>query len=278
MAAGMRSPRSVVVVAFVGAFGVGAANCADFGSPSDGPNDGGGTADSVKSDGAERSDGSDDGGVVEVVDGSLGEDALKDPDLLGAWNFDGTGEVAVDISGHGNDAVLVAGATQEPGGVRGGALVTHGLDRARVDKLSGTAFPGSGTLTLYIRYVAVSGATGDIIDGFENGRPHLFLRQLPSSNLFQAAFQRGGDGGAYSWELQFAVPADKWTPIALTWDEASSRGVIYVNGSEFESRAYELDFSPTGQLLLFGKTFIGQIDEVRLYKRVLGRTEIARIH
>jgi hypothetical protein len=74
------------------------------------------------------------------------------------------------------------------------------------------------------------------------------------------------------------LAANTWTHLAATYDGATLR--LYVNGSQVGSRAVSgALLASTGALRIggnsiWGEYFQGRIDEVRIYNRALGLTEI----
>ena len=258
------------------------AGCVDLASLGNGPPSDGGIPDANATDAANVGD-----SAGQTPDADAGPDGAAnadggdggDPDLVAAWDFDGTGDVVPDITGHGYDGSLVGGATQEPGGIRGGALVLDGLELMRVDSLSNANFIASGTLSFWVRIDApVTGPFQYVIDSHDEDRAHFFIRRLQDGGPFQAAFQAGDGAQQYAWiPATFNVPLATWKAVAITWSASDSKGGLYFDKKLIERPAYLKAFVPTQQLFVFGKDFVGRIDEVRLWKRVLSDAEIAAL-
>jgi hypothetical protein len=265
----------LVVVACTGA----GASCVDLDSLGNGPPRDGGitTSDDAPSD-APPTNPTEGGSDGATTDGDARSDAGADPDLLGAWDFDGTGDTAPDVTGNGHDGSLVGVATQEPGGIRGGSLVLHGLDLLRIDSLSAAAFPKSGTLALWVRVDApVTGPIQYVVDSHDPDRPHFFLRRLQDGGSWQAAMQDGDGGQPYVWFAAFPIPSASWVAVALTWSETDSKAVLFVDKKLYVMGNYSVPFAPTEQSFVFGRDFVGRFDEIRLWKRVLTAAEIAAL-
>lgn len=194
-------------------------------------------------------------------------------DLIGSWDFDRSGDVAPDGTGHGHDANLVGGATQDPGGVRGGALVLHGLDRAHITSLSGGNFPRSGTLALWFRYT--SGA-GGIFDDHDQTRNHIFVRKTAPNDAVQIALQLEKTT-EYAWVATFNSPAGVWLHVALTWNESARHAALYLGGKLLTENDYLTPFAPSEQAMVFGSEIACAVDEVRLYSRALTAAEITTL-
>ena len=63
-----------------------------------------------------------------------------------------------------------------------------------------------------------------------------------------------------------------WQHIALTYD--GNIMTLFANGSEIASQPYTEQINRNSNNLLFGSIFIGKIDEVAIYDRVLLKDEI----
>lgn len=214
------------------------------------------------------------GGLEPKGDG--GSVSMPVDGLVGAWGFDGTGNVADDLSGNGHPAELAAGATQEAdAGVRGGALVLHGLDNAKVPSLETSAFPRTGTIVLWLRYEAESPAGFSVFDNFDAARMHLFVRQKPrSEGTLQVGFQVTPDNEQYAWESSFSSVAAAWVHIAVAWDQVAQRAKLWVNGVSLRDAGFERPFNTDDQQFVLGDKLTGAIDEVRIFRRVLSDAEV----
>jgi hypothetical protein len=199
--------------------------------------------------------------------------------LVGAWDFEGTGNVAVDLGEHTHPADLAGGATQEAGaGIHGGGLVLHGLDNARVPTLERGNFPPTGTMALWLRYTGTSPAGFGVFDSYDVTRNHFFIRQRPASQggqgQLQVAFQPSPETGDYVWQNPVSVVVATWIHIAVTWDMAGQRAALWVNGALLHDAAFEPAFTLSDQQVVLGDGLTGAIDEVRIYKVVLSEPEI----
>jgi hypothetical protein len=199
--------------------------------------------------------------------------------LVGAWDFEGTGNVAEDSSGNGHPMELAGQATQDAdAGVHGGALVLRGRDNASVPSLDAGAFPRTGTMTLWLRYAAETPAGFGVFDNFDTTRSHLFLRQRPNTQgTVQVAFQLSPDTGDYAWENTFSTTPATWIHIAVAWDEPGKRAALWLNGHSLHDAAFAAGFTFGEQRFLLGDNLTGAIDEVRLYRVVLSDAEIKAI-
>jgi hypothetical protein len=203
-----------------------------------------------------------------------------DPALVGEWLFDEIGAgTARDTSGKGRDARLTMSATLAPGGVRGGALtVTGGGDSAIVDALEGTAFPASGTLSLHVRYTfdPADGVNRSVFDSYDVAREHLFLRRANGdTKTLQYALQPATS--TYSAVLDFTLEPRTWAHVVMTWDAKLEVQVLYIDGREKGRFQYQKPFTPKAQRFVLGVDWVGQIDEVRLWDRVIEPIEVSKL-
>lgn len=219
-------------------------------------------------------------GPADAADG--GADAAIDPSLVGWWTFDETGgSLVFDKSGHGND-MIVAGVTFAPTrGKYGGAGVFATGSFGLVDTLGGAAFPLSGTLSMWLSHALPD--TGDtyntrgVFDTWDKSRSHVFIRRYTADppGMLQLAVQPQSTTGDYAWVEAITLPRDTWTHVVFAWDSATDQAALWVNGALVNKAAYSKypGTKPTQQELRIGKDFIGAIDEVRLYARVLTSAE-----
>jgi len=208
--------------------------------------------------------------------------APSDPTLVAYWAFDETsGVVAHDSSGNGHDAMLTGGAHFDDGGAKNNCVrVGGGGDQVAVASLDGP-FPTSGTFSIWFRDDVPATGTDDqqLLDGWDKTRAHVFARHVAgeAANVFQVALQPVTTAGDYAYATEFTVTTSTWTHLVVTWDAGAKLGAVYVDGTAVQSSAYLEDFIPTQEVVRFGQSLSGAIDEVRLYSRVLSGAEIASL-
>jgi concanavalin A-like lectin/glucanase superfamily protein len=195
--------------------------------------------------------------------------------LVAAYAFDeGSGSTVGDSSGNGNHG-SVSGATWTSSSRYGRALV----------------FDGSNDV------VVVSDSSSlDLVDGMTleawvyptrplSGWKAILQKEVDAWFLdANTGGDRVGTGGTFDGlcctvaEGPSALVPNQWTHVAGTWDGATLR--LYLNGVEVASEAHagplEVNDLP---LRIGGNTygsefFPGRIDEVRIYGRALGASEI----
>jgi len=188
-------------------------------------------------------------------------------ELVGWWRFDeGSGTVAYDTSGNGNDGTF-NGNPQWVSGFIGGALEFDGVDDyVAIGDLDLT---GSFTLTFWMRPSLLPGEWHSVVM-----KEYDYGFEFDGTNLLGRVGNGAGGWGA-TVSTTISTPAI-WYHAALTW-----------NGSDLE---IFIDASSVGQNtgthvsnnnpLLFGswntssEFFNGTIDDVRIYDHVLSGVEV----
>jgi hypothetical protein len=194
--------------------------------------------------------------------------------LVGYWNFDeGSGNVAHDTSGNGNDGTIT-GATWTTGKVGSGALSFNGVDGKVTIPGNASLNPSEITISFWINVKAApSNNNGSIID--KNGTSGYRIR-CGGYNPCQPQFVFNGSTQASGVNLSL----NTWAHIAVVGSSSGSR--MYVNGV-----AGNLDPDPYVASASAGNLLIGAgpsnninevLDDVRLYNRALTPAEILDIY
>lgn len=200
-------------------------------------------------------------------------------DLIGYWKFDeGTGDIAYDASGYGNDGTLIYNPTWSDG-ISGGALDFDGVDdhvavskNAVVGLTHGTVsawvYPNELTSDNWFFAYAMDSYKGVALCADYSGRVCGQLNQ--------------GSGDVIRGNTPGLVKVGEWNYLTMTWN--SSQAKLYVNGipdKEVANSGYPQDYNSS---LLFGAdsfvrdyfSFNGKIDEVKIYSRALSSEEICK--
>jgi len=214
-----------------------------------------------------------------------------DPGLVGWWKLD---DNATDSSGNGHDGVLY-GDPQWVAGKIGGALEFDGVDD-RVE-MPGTSaaegFPAlEGEVTWTVWFKTPGGALNPIMIQDPPGAAHVSGNRslnVESSGMVRV---RGNSVAALnSYNSNAAVNDDQWHHVAVTI-AFETNGVndtmkLYIDGDL--SKGYEIDVvdinsrsaSAADFIIVLGyngtNAFTGQIDDVRVYSRVLTEDEIKQV-
>lgn len=206
-------------------------------------------------------------------------DAALDPSLLAYWTFD-HGPTTLQRDETNRYDLNTTGATIDPtGGVRGGAIVFAGSTGPQVDALSGVSFPKKGTLAMWFTHNFPDADTSSqaLFDDWDDERSHLFFRRIGSDapGRIQVALQPKVTSSSYAWAFGFDVQKGVWAHAILTWDSTARIAALYVDGTARKVAGFGTgeNFDPSDQQFRLSAGWVGAIDEVRLYDRVLPEVE-----
>ena len=201
---------------------------------------------------------------------------LARADLVGHWKLDeGSGDVAHDSSGNGNDGNLV-GNPQWVAGKIGGALEFDGtgsiVDIPYVPEMT----PADGATIS--AWVFPTDSTRSCIVGQFEGYGMALMDGLQLKSVYW-----GGD-----WVLgDVTIPEQEWSHLAMTWDVANSQRTVFLNGEIVGEQgdavipAVQNNFGIglwVGWPAAWGDdAFMGTIDDARLYDHVLTEDEVAAV-
>ncbi|MBN1804046.1 MAG: hypothetical protein JW837_02225 [Sedimentisphaerales bacterium] len=213
---------------------------------------------------------------------TIPEIPIVDPSFVGWWKLDaGKGQRAVDWSGHDMHGSL-ENEPQWSEGFDGVGIEFNGLNFIDLSTTD-AADSNEGTVCAWIKTTQVDigmifyGTSGTSGDGFgDNDELHLNI--MGGGNI--EFYIEGGDNDV---NPEGPVVSDNtWHHITATWD-INSDVKLYVDGGDPVSAAHTgnaFNLSGTirlGQPITRSRSFVGLIDDVRLYNRVLSVDEIALI-
>ncbi len=196
---------------------------------------------------------------------------ITDPNLIGWWTFDeGTGNTAVDFSGHGNDGTL-GGDPQWVEGAIGGALDLNG-DYVSIDGVVDDITSNDITVSAWIKTT-------------QAGEGNVFASNTDSSHEFLFGVSGGNPyiDAPDSQQFPPAINDDQWH--MLTYVRSGSRGYIYVDGIQrgtFSSGNFDItnetrwsigqewDSAPSD-------FYIGMVDDARFYKVALTAEQVKEL-
>ena len=190
------------------------------------------------------------------------------------WTLDdGSGSTAVDSAG-GHDGTLTSGPTWTSDGVRDGALLFDGIDDHIVvphdDSLSITE---ALSISAWARVDSAFLGTNRIISKERPGMNDNFWLSVQGDQLWM------GIGGEF-FSPGIALPSNEWFHVVGMYDSVAGEVRIYLNGFEALAQATSTTLTPNTDELIIGanwesgKFFDGALDDVRIYDRVLGESEI----
>lgn len=213
-------------------------------------------------------------------------------DLVGYWKFEeGTGTIAYDSSGYGNNGTLMNGPTWVNGlSSLGKALQFDGADdyikiddsetisspcSTRAITVTAWVKPDTGIFEGFARVVAAhwTNLSGTCPSGDGS---NAWLLEARQDRKFHSVIGQG-DGITYI-DMPSKTPLQEgvWQHLAFTWD--GSIITFYFNGVADTSASYTGNMTNSSCEMQIGKTDIwywkGLLDEVKLYNRSLSREEI----
>jgi hypothetical protein len=192
---------------------------------------------------------------------------------VAVYGFDeGTGTIAVDTSGNGNNGTVNVGSWTKTGKF-GGALSFNGTsssvtvnDSASLDLSVGmtleawvnpTVLNAQLWMNVIIKPLAAPGSVDFVLQGSS------ITTQLPSTAISTTLTNLSGTS---------LLPLNTWSHLAATYDGATMR--LYVNGVQVASAAQTGPIGASSQPLTIGSNWSGLIDELRIYNRALTASQI----
>ncbi|MFA5103197.1 MAG: LamG domain-containing protein, partial [Candidatus Thermoplasmatota archaeon] len=231
--------------------------------------------------------------ITTFISGIITDTAVKaDPieGLIGYWSFDeGTGSVAYDSSGCGNDGVII-GATWTTG-KRGSALeITHteyvGNIPAKYDDTITNAF----TVVAWVKWYGLPSYNHGsyFFDG--RGNPYLgegFLLYISFQST--VGFWLNDVDMSSNIFSNYVVPIDSWVHVAAVYNDSSDLSCIYINGHLDNTKTITETYTKSNHYPAIGTNhwapgdgqwapINGVEDEVRLYNRALNASEILALY
>lgn len=209
--------------------------------------------------------------------------------LVGYWPFDeGSGQLAVDASGNGNDGTLLGVGLAWEAGQLNGALTFPDGAYVRVEpsaSIDSIAQNDELTMAAWVWLDRSVGWQTVLSQQFEGSSDETFSLTTRASQVV-AIINRGNVKECYG---PSPVALRQWVHLASTFDGTTAR--LYVNGVEDCSFLPDLkDVPVSGNPLLIGANvnlitvdqtvnefMIGKLDEVVLYNRALSATEIGKL-
>ena len=196
--------------------------------------------------------------------------------LVGHWALDeGSGGIAADASGYGNQGTL-QGDPQWTDGFIGGALSFNGTSDY-VDCGSGASLNINEKITMaaWVKIDQFQDWDGIITKGISQG-PYAMQMWGDGSLRFAANWEApAGAVGTGTWNSNAKMTAGEWVHAVTTYDGSTIR--FYINGQKDSLEvAQNLTFGTVSESLTLGcdfpggdEYFDGAMDDVRIYDRAL---------
>jgi len=210
-------------------------------------------------------------------------------ELIGYWPFEeGQGTETADITGNGNDGTINGNVEWVPGYMGDGVRFDTAGERIVIGPLDPSTGTNAMTLAAWINWegqdhtIAHQGIIGKRLGWDPGTGVKWFWETTPAGDLVFRADNAGGGTGLW-WGNGILVPyANEWTHVALTWDDGPA--VEYINAEEVETGNITFRDSADATPMTIGcvgstnnETFVGTIDEVRIYNHALTQAEIQTI-
>jgi len=180
-----------------------------------------------------------------------------------------SGTIAADSSGNGNNGTLVNGPVWTTGKI-GGALSFDGVDD--YVKVLNISLPGAMTIAFWVNTPSSGAGTWRAIIGADSNDKAIFVSNAEKLMVV--------DNPTVVVTSVTSVPAGQWVHGVYTWDGTNSN--IYFNGV-LDATSITAPFTNiatigTDQSFHTDETFKGQIDDIRIYNRVLNQSEIQALY
>jgi hypothetical protein len=210
-------------------------------------------------------------------------------ELIGYWSFDeGQGTNAADMTGNGNDGTFNGNVEWVTGYKGGGVRFDTAGERIVIGPLDPTAGTNAMTLAVWINWegqgnsIAHQGIIGKRLGWDPGTGVKWFWETTPAGDLVFRADNAGGGTGLW-WGNAILVPyAKEWTHVALTWDNGAA--VQYINGEQVSTGNITFRAGADATPMTIGcvdstntETFVGIIDEARIYNNTLTQPEIQTV-
>jgi len=222
---------------------------------------------------------------------------VLDASLVGHWSFDeGSGDTVADSSGRGNNGTRYGATWVDSKTGLGKALSFDGVDDY-------VLVPDSDSLDM--QNITIM-AWVDLTSWSNGASKRIISHSWPGIHGIWEGYELvvGGDNGILSVGLWKDYPPDpkgfesvyslsehlnSWHHVAITYDYAQQKGVIYINGApDKTTNGISVSMTPSDLPLLIGamtqgasgydSNWNGAIDEVRIYNRALSSDEVKAIY
>jgi hypothetical protein len=208
------------------------------------------------------------GTSVRVAKGTATLTAQPDAGLIGHWKLDqATGKLALDSSGNLHHGKLMGDATWVAG--RGTGAIRFGPGGHLA--IPGLKVPDAFTVSFWVYQPALA-ADQDWFVNF-GGNQFMVMRE---GNMEKRQFRTGFDNPQEFLTVASVIQAGQWAHFAITCDGSELR--LFANGqSEGHRKVTRRDLRPD---VTFGRVAAGSeaiLDDLRIYDRAVGATDVARI-
>ena len=215
----------------------------------------------------------------------------NDTSLVAYWPFDeGSGSIVHDCSGHGFDALLSGAAVQNAwtAGHKSGAIAFSSSNQICVIVASAAANQsGASPLTLSAWYEMPSSTSTGYIIGQRHQTGYAWrveIEQDDAGKHLDFAVGTGDDAGD-DFSASALTSTGTFHHFAAVYDPTGPKQALYLDGAlvDTSASAPAIVLDPLASTIRIGcraddsNYFNGVIDEVRVYSRALGASEISAL-
>jgi hypothetical protein len=204
-----------------------------------------------------------------------------DSGLAGYWKLDdGSGTSATDASTNGNTGTLTNGPTWTTGQI-GGAV---DFDGANDNVTTSKTVPNSGTVSVWVNTTATINSSNSyyaIHATTSGGHMYVSFNGFSGGNRWEFCY-RGNFGTTVCMVgSTYTTNAHQgWHLLTATWD-VTKGGTLFLDGRSITSSTSTTNAFTSMSLGLSTESlarWVGKLDEVRLYSRVLSADEMAELY
>jgi hypothetical protein len=211
-------------------------------------------------------------------------------DLIAYWPFEeGQGTETADITGNGNDGAFNGDVEWVDGYIGSAVSFDTAGERIVVGPIDPSGDTNAMTLSAWILWegqghsIEHQGIIGKRLGWTTDGATiKWFWETTPNGDLVFRADYSGGGTGLWWGNGILAPYANEWTHVALTWEDGAA--LQYINAEEVSSGNIDFRDSANETPVAIGcvdstnnETFVGSIDEVRIFDHALSVDEIQTI-
>ena len=201
--------------------------------------------------------------------------------LVSGWSFnEGAGLIAGDLSGNSNIATL-GNVSMWGAGEYGGGINFTGLNFLSVQNSASLNISGSAlTISMWINPQPLSGGDSVVLGKFWNTTMtspfYQYGIELNGGN--QPFLQIGTPTTILNAPMGTTLPYSQWSHLAVTFNGSEAR--FYLNGSLVSIQPLVATITARGNQLNIGadangnQIFNGNLDDIRIYSRVLTQADI----
>ena len=203
--------------------------------------------------------------------------------LVGWWTLNELGSTAYDYSGNGNDGTIYGAVLTN--GKSGGALSFDGIDDYIKVSDDDVFNMDDYTIEMWVYNEAGDDSWPTLINRHSQttGGPGFWWSYTTGTDESQINFQYTDGSGYHAVNWPNTLSKDSWTHIAFVFDESSEEVDLFINGASQGIKSTPNALPVTSGDIYFGEyqgssssrySLLGNLDEIKIYNRILSSTEI----